>query len=297
MQPIGDLKTLLTHMQPELNPGRYAFAILPPNLVLNPIHIVASVREPEGLSVVLPEHIAQDLGLPVAFIAAWITLTVHSDLAAVGLTAAFSQALGQARISCNVVAGVYHDHLFVPVEQAQQAMDALHSLSRSTTSQFIQAKAASRRSLTQALGITTNFLARTDMDADAVISLAKTTLEGSLPFPQIVGELIAQGVEYYHVDYASKSFTFYSAGGAAIFASLTFEGLPSISQEWNESALKEAILDSQQNGQTFRQFCARAMSAGVQGYFAFLRGQRVTYLGRNGDQHVEWLPGAKLSDA
>jgi uncharacterized protein YbcV (DUF1398 family) len=135
------------------------------------------------------------------------------------------------------------------------------------------------------------------MDADAVTSLAKTTLDGSLPFPQIVGELIAQGVEYYHVDYASRSFTFYSTAGATISAALPFEGLPSISQDWNGNALKEAIIDSQQNGQKFRQFCARAMSAGVQGYFAFLRGRRVTYLGRNGDQHVEWFPGARPGSA
>ena len=135
------------------------------------------------------------------------------------------------------------------------------------------------------------------MDADAVNSLAKATLDGSLPFPQIVGELVAQGVEYYHVNYASKCFTFYSAAGAAISAPLTFEGLPSISQDWDATALKEAITDSQQNGQKFCQFCSRAMIAGVQGYFAFLRGQRVVYLGRAGDQHVEWFPGAKPRDA
>lgn len=131
------------------------------------------------------------------------------------------------------------------------------------------------------------------MNADAVSSLAKATLDGSLPFPQIVGELIAQDVEYYHVDYASKSFTFYSAAGSTISAPLLFDGLPSISQDWDATALKEAIIDSQQNGQKFRQFCARAMVAGVQGYFAFLRGKRVTYFGRTGDQHVEWFPGAK----
>lgn len=135
------------------------------------------------------------------------------------------------------------------------------------------------------------------MDTDAVTSLAKATLDGSLPFPEIVGELIAQGVEYYHVDYAAKAFTFYSATGAAITAPLLFEGLPSISSDWNAATLKEAIIDSQQNGQKFRQFCNRAMLAGVQGYFAFLRSQRVTYLGRAGDQHIEWFPGAKPSDA
>lgn len=131
MQPISDLSALLRHMRPELNPGRYVFVALPPATALDTALVVASIREPEGLSVILEEKNAAALGLPAVFAAAWITLTVHSDLAAVGLTAAVSQALGQAGISCNVVAGVHHDHLFVPVEQAQRAMDALHALQRS----------------------------------------------------------------------------------------------------------------------------------------------------------------------
>lgn len=135
------------------------------------------------------------------------------------------------------------------------------------------------------------------MDADIVGSMAKAALDDSLPFPQIVGELIAQGVEYCHVDYAASSFTFYSAAGATVTAALPFEGLPSISSGWDATALKEAIIDSQRNGQKFLQFCNRAMAAGVQGYFAFLRGQRVTYLGRAGDRHVEWFPGAGPSGA
>ncbi len=51
-------------------------------------------------------------------------------------------------------------------------------------------------------------------------------------------------------------------------------------------------MDSQRNGQKYYDFSVRAMQAGVQGYFAFLRGQRVTYFGRKGDQHTEWFPGA-----
>ena len=133
MRAISDLDTLLTHMQPALNPGRYAFVTLPADFTLNPDSVIATIREPEGLSAILPEQEAVDLGLPIAFLAAWITLTVHSDLAAVGLTAAFAAALGQAGISCNVVSGVHHDHLFVPAEQARQAMDALHALQQSST--------------------------------------------------------------------------------------------------------------------------------------------------------------------
>lgn len=134
------------------------------------------------------------------------------------------------------------------------------------------------------------------MNADVINSLAKATLDGSMPFPQIVGKLIAEGVEYYHVDYPSNSFTFYTAAGSTVTATILFEGLPDVASEFDAEALQAAILDSQQHGQKFRQFCERAMLAGVQGYFAFLRGQRVTYFGRQGDQHVEWFPGAKPSD-
>jgi uncharacterized protein YbcV (DUF1398 family) len=135
------------------------------------------------------------------------------------------------------------------------------------------------------------------MNSDKVRSSAQATLDGSIPFPQIVGNLIADGVEYYYVDFASKSFTFYSATGASVNVPLSFEGLPLIAENFDATELRKAILDSQQNSQKFQRFCQRATSAGVQGYFAFLRGQRVTYFGRQGDQHTEWFPGARPSNA
>lgn len=124
-----ELRTLLAGLRPELAPGAYAFLVLPDGVALDPAQIVASVREPEGLSVVVREDIAHALGLPIVFLGAWITLTVHSDLAAVGLTAAISRALADAGIACNVVTGVHHDHLFVPFEAARQAMEVLGALS------------------------------------------------------------------------------------------------------------------------------------------------------------------------
>ncbi|GHC06427.1 ACT domain-containing protein [Thermomonas carbonis] len=125
---IRDLDRLLAGMRPSLQEGRYAFTTLPPDQTMDPTKVIASIREAEGLSMVLAETDALALGLPIAFVAAWITLEVHSDLAAIGLTAAFSQALAQAGIGCNVVAGAMHDHLFVPVEQAPEAMAALQAL-------------------------------------------------------------------------------------------------------------------------------------------------------------------------
>jgi hypothetical protein len=71
---------------------------------------------------------ADAAGLPYDFVACWITLTVHSDLEAVGLTAAFATALGERGISCNVIAGLHHDHLLVPVERKDDALKALRRL-------------------------------------------------------------------------------------------------------------------------------------------------------------------------
>jgi uncharacterized protein YbcV (DUF1398 family) len=135
------------------------------------------------------------------------------------------------------------------------------------------------------------------VNANEIALLAKATQDGSMPFPEIVGKLIANGVEYYHVDYATRSFTFYSASGAAVLAPIIFEELPSIAEDFDVGALKAAIVGSQQQGQKFRAFCGRAMQAGVQGYMAYLRGKRVTYFGRQGDQHTEWFPGAGPNDA
>jgi uncharacterized protein YbcV (DUF1398 family) len=135
------------------------------------------------------------------------------------------------------------------------------------------------------------------MDSCTVAKAARATLDGSMAFALIVGNLIEAGVEYYHVDYVTLQTTFYSGIGEALVTPLVYEGLPAIGEALDVQALRAAILDSQQNDQPYRKFTQRAMLAGVQGYFAFLRGKRVTYLGRNGDQHVEWFAGAKTSDS
>jgi uncharacterized protein YbcV (DUF1398 family) len=135
------------------------------------------------------------------------------------------------------------------------------------------------------------------MNAGIVHKMALATLSGNLPFPEIVGRLIEEGVEYYRVDYVAKLMSFYSSEGSIVIAPLSFEGLPPVAAEFNGPALRAAILDSQSKGQEFRQFSHRAVHAGVQGYYAFLRGKRVTYLGRQGEQHIEWFPGAKPPDA
>ncbi|WP_260563531.1 ACT domain-containing protein [Alteromonas sp. KS69] len=57
-----------------------------------------------------------------------MTCNVHSSLDAVGMTAVMSAALTQANISANVVAGYYHDHIFVPAGRADEAIAVLFEL-------------------------------------------------------------------------------------------------------------------------------------------------------------------------
>jgi hypothetical protein len=128
MTLLSDLDELLRNMRPVLNREAVVFCVLPPELELSSIPAVGVFREAEGVSVIVEETAAQELRLAPLFRAAWITLTVHSDMHAVGLTAAVSRVLAEAGISCNVVAAVHHDHLFVPAEQGAAALALLEGM-------------------------------------------------------------------------------------------------------------------------------------------------------------------------
>lgn len=122
-----DLRILLQSMEPVLHPDPYGFAVWPGgSLRLTPFATVA--EEEEGLTVIAKLAAMQAEGL-ASDPWARVSLTVHSDLAAVGLTAAFATALAEKGISCNVIAGVHHDHLFVQWDRRQDAMTALRALS------------------------------------------------------------------------------------------------------------------------------------------------------------------------
>jgi hypothetical protein len=124
-----DLGKLLGEMRPELNEGRYVFTTVP-GPVPGGLTPVVTVAEPEGVTLVVRQDEADRAGLAYDYVAGWITLRVHSALDAVGLTAAVAGELAAAGLSCNVVAGFHHDHLFVPYEAAEEALRHLIALAR-----------------------------------------------------------------------------------------------------------------------------------------------------------------------
>ncbi|MEU5536915.1 ACT domain-containing protein [Streptomyces sp. NPDC020362] len=127
MNGESDLQKLLSGMRPELNPGRYVFTTVEGG-VPSGVSPVVTVAEEEGLTVVAPLEDADAAGMGYDYVAGWITLRVHSALEAVGLTAAVARELADAGLSCNVVAGFHHDHLFVPYEHADRAVAVLEDL-------------------------------------------------------------------------------------------------------------------------------------------------------------------------
>jgi len=128
---ITDLKQLLAGLLPRLERGEYTFCSVPEDETLPAwLEPLATVREPEGLSLVVSVEAAARAGLDGAGSFRLISLGVLSSLNAVGLTAAVAHALASKGISANVVAGYHHDYIFVPAERADAALAALAGLAR-----------------------------------------------------------------------------------------------------------------------------------------------------------------------
>ena len=128
-----NLEVLLRSAAPQHNAGKYVFCTVKNISATLLTKAVATIREEEGVTLILPQAIADDQQLKYEYIAGWITLKVHSSLAAVGLTAAFSQSLAQQGISCNVVAGYYHDHIFVAENDGTHALTILQNLGKDSS--------------------------------------------------------------------------------------------------------------------------------------------------------------------
>lgn len=124
-----DLLTLISQMSPALDDQIWAFVSVDEvSSEYVAEHALATFRETEGTTMIVPWKRAEEFDVcsePMAR----LTLNIHSSLEAVGLTAAVSQALASEAISANVVAGFYHDHIFVPHTAGERAVACLTLLS------------------------------------------------------------------------------------------------------------------------------------------------------------------------
>ena len=122
-----DLAAMLESLDVQRRPGVFTYIAVevPTPGLLASAHAV--VREGRLTTIVLPLDAAARAGRTPTVELAWLTLTVQSSLEAVGLTAAVSTRLAAADIACNVIAGYQHDHLLVPVDRADDAIEVLRA--------------------------------------------------------------------------------------------------------------------------------------------------------------------------
>lgn len=130
MEGETDLRKLIARLQPRLHDSPYVFASVDDDYGICRKDIVGMFREIEGLTLILKKSQAEAYGLSYSYVAAQITLEVHSSLAAVGLTACVANSLAQEQISCNLIAAYHHDHVFVKWEDADRALTVLKNLSK-----------------------------------------------------------------------------------------------------------------------------------------------------------------------
>ena len=133
MPAESNLDVLLRGLEPRLHAAEYVFCTLDAARLATVADIaIATFREPEGVTAILPREDAEHLALAFSFPCRMITLTIHSSLEAVGLLARVTAQLAQHGISVNAVSAFYHDHLFVPAERADEAVALLQGLQRSS---------------------------------------------------------------------------------------------------------------------------------------------------------------------
>ena len=125
MAGLTNLHEILGALRPRVRQGSFVYVTAP-----TPPEVAAHARivEDEGVTLVLDRSVADAHGLEYEGVFGWITLQAHTSLEAVGITAAVSTALARVGISCNVLAGYYHDHLLVPADDVDEAVQVLGGL-------------------------------------------------------------------------------------------------------------------------------------------------------------------------
>ena len=123
---------MISGMTPVVRPGIYVFISTDDPALFASLssQAISTFKEEEGVSMLIPVELAEKTKLNVDHPMRCITLNVYSSLEGVGLTAAVSTALGDNAIPCNMVAAFHHDHVFVPSEMCDQAMEVLTSLQK-----------------------------------------------------------------------------------------------------------------------------------------------------------------------
>ena len=134
MSGVSNIEELISSMRAELLSDVYVFATTQDESLASAVSAKMTFREAEGLTLILTREEADGLALKHDFPCRMITLNIHSSLDAIGFMAQITTHLAQLGMGVNPVSAFYHDHLFVPETAAQEALEALHSLANTGSS-------------------------------------------------------------------------------------------------------------------------------------------------------------------
>ncbi|HEV8051594.1 MAG TPA: DUF1398 family protein [Parachlamydiaceae bacterium] len=127
------------------------------------------------------------------------------------------------------------------------------------------------------------------MNKAIIQSTIDGSLAGTLTFPEVVGTLLKEGIESYHVDFLRNENTYYHMNGDSLVVD-TKHMHGEIAREFSAEEVKSAIKKVQSGKVNYTEFCLEAIASGCACYTAYLNGKKVIYFGRNGDHHVEHFP-------
>jgi uncharacterized protein YbcV (DUF1398 family) len=131
-----------------------------------------------------------------------------------------------------------------------------------------------------------------DEQVTVVKACAALSAAGKIHFGEIVGRLLAAGIERYHADYSRRETTYYTAEGGSCVVPME-HGRAAIAEVFSAAALEAAVRQAQRGEIMYPEFTRQALEAGCVGYLVQIRGKRVQYFGRNGEIHTEWFPRAE----
>lgn len=127
------------------------------------------------------------------------------------------------------------------------------------------------------------------MNIKLINEIAQASFEDTLTFPQIVGKLLNEGVESYHVDLVRSENRYYTPSGETHIETVPFT-YSNAAGKFSANLVEDAIKSRQAGKIDYKQFLQQIMDAGTVYYIAYLSGKRVIYFGREGDFHVQNFP-------
>lgn len=127
------------------------------------------------------------------------------------------------------------------------------------------------------------------MNIKLISEIIQGSLENTMTFPQVVGKLMAEGMESYHVDLVRGENRYYMPSGETHVQAVPFKH-PKAAEKFSAAQVGSAVKNIQTGKIDYKEFLHQIMEAGTVYYITYLSGKRVIYFGREGDFHIEHFP-------